>query len=613
MNDIDSCNDNDGQQGDGDGDGDDTYTPPAVGKGLEETSPIPIPSTKPTCNLSSGPSSHAYPHVTTPTLQSTFQTFHVSPPSTISPSKPRSNEILAHIFKSLFLGPAYNNNDDQPFEPRLGIVRESSLSNVHVPGGVECQDTTINLVLKWLYSKARGGPGQHPGRLRMLEIGALLPDNMAECSSWIDNHPIDLQSQHPLILQQDFFHRPVPVKGSDEWFDIISCTSTSSALISTPDISVRAQIGVKPKRSRRAQPPPPTSFSPTQPPNAESTSTSTRSFSTLTDETPSTKRRRVEQLAENYWCCVFSVLEVKLHLPRQCLAQALAYAVGSFEQCGCRVAVAMYRSRFTPILVLDSRNVTIETNDHSSWGRVDNMRHLSRFLGSMLPYDLDASQTVWESLRSDRDQPQVVNQPDQQDQNQRRTRGHLPVMIDQDSTGVLLGIIRSAIACAHTIRSDGTDVMSRDKLVNLTRQPMLDLKNRHVTRPMTLRSFNLDRTSEMRDFDRVRKRHVLGHSDLENLASICGYARSSELLRVLVRLFPRSDVQAEDGSGDQAEDGSGGSGGDGGDGGGGGGGGGGRSGPGGGGDNPTPDQGNGQDGSGQGGDTESYQPDTNCE
>ncbi|RXK37118.1 hypothetical protein M231_05634 [Tremella mesenterica] len=271
----------------------------------------------------------------------------------------------------------------------------------------------------------------------------------------------------------------------------------------------------------------------------------------------------------------------------------------------------MYRSRFTPILVLDSRNVTIETNDHSSWGRVDNMRHLSRFLGSMLPYDLDASQTVWESLRSDRDQPQVVNQPDQQDQNQRRTRGHLPVMIDQDSTGVLLGIIRSAIACAHTIRSDGTDVMSRDKLVNLTRQPMLDLKNRHVTRPMTLRSFNLDRTSEMRDFDRVRKRHVLGHSDLENLASICGYARSSELLRVLVRLFPRSDVQAEDGSGDQAEDGSGGSGGDGGDGGGGGGGGGGRSGPGGGGDDPTPDQGNGQDGSGQGGDTESYQPDTN--
>ncbi|EIW66886.1 hypothetical protein TREMEDRAFT_34446 [Tremella mesenterica DSM 1558] len=58
----------------------------------------------------------------------------------------------------------------------------------------------------------------------MLEIGALLPDNMAECSSWIDNHPIDLQSQHPLILQQDFFHRPVPVKGSDEWFDIISCS-----------------------------------------------------------------------------------------------------------------------------------------------------------------------------------------------------------------------------------------------------------------------------------------------------------------------------------------------------------------------------------------------------
>jgi 25S rRNA (adenine2142-N1)-methyltransferase len=40
---------------------------------------------------------------------------------------------------------------------------------------------------------------------RLLEVGALLPDNYQSCSSWIDNHPIDLNSRHPAIQQQDFF------------------------------------------------------------------------------------------------------------------------------------------------------------------------------------------------------------------------------------------------------------------------------------------------------------------------------------------------------------------------------------------------------------------------
>ncbi|RXK37123.1 hypothetical protein M231_05574 [Tremella mesenterica] len=39
------------------------------------------------------------------------------------------------------------------------------------------------VLIPWLKERRdRTGPGQHPGRLRMLEIGALLPDNMAECS-----------------------------------------------------------------------------------------------------------------------------------------------------------------------------------------------------------------------------------------------------------------------------------------------------------------------------------------------------------------------------------------------------------------------------------------------
>ncbi|KAF9036959.1 nucleolus protein [Hymenopellis radicata] len=49
--------------------------------------------------------------------------------------------------------------------------------------------------------------GMHKARtekLKLLEVGALLPDNYASCASWIDVTPMDLHSRHPAILEQDF-------------------------------------------------------------------------------------------------------------------------------------------------------------------------------------------------------------------------------------------------------------------------------------------------------------------------------------------------------------------------------------------------------------------------
>ncbi|KAJ3536933.1 hypothetical protein NMY22_g5820 [Coprinellus aureogranulatus] len=43
------------------------------------------------------------------------------------------------------------------------------------------------------------------GKLKLLEVGALLPDNYQSCSTWIECQPIDLNSRHPAILEQDFF------------------------------------------------------------------------------------------------------------------------------------------------------------------------------------------------------------------------------------------------------------------------------------------------------------------------------------------------------------------------------------------------------------------------
>ncbi|WVQ75442.1 hypothetical protein IAR50_005067 [Cryptococcus sp. DSM 104548] len=58
--------------------------------------------------------------------------------------------------------------------------------------------------------------------IRLLEIGALRPDNYS-FHKWIHNTPIDLHSQHPDILEQDFFQRPLPAAEHDA-FDIVSCS-----------------------------------------------------------------------------------------------------------------------------------------------------------------------------------------------------------------------------------------------------------------------------------------------------------------------------------------------------------------------------------------------------
>ncbi|KAI0005852.1 nucleolus protein [Russula compacta] len=46
--------------------------------------------------------------------------------------------------------------------------------------------------------------GKEKGKHRLLEVGAVTPDNYRGCASWIDVTSIDLHSRHPSILEQDF-------------------------------------------------------------------------------------------------------------------------------------------------------------------------------------------------------------------------------------------------------------------------------------------------------------------------------------------------------------------------------------------------------------------------
>lgn len=93
----------------------------------------------------------------------------------------------------------------------LGINEDKKAASVAAPTGPETET----------------GMGTVPGvflaaaPLRMLEVGALSTDNACSASGRFFMERIDLNSQGPGILQQDFLQRPRPESDSDR-FDIIS-------------------------------------------------------------------------------------------------------------------------------------------------------------------------------------------------------------------------------------------------------------------------------------------------------------------------------------------------------------------------------------------------------
>ncbi|KAJ8519909.1 hypothetical protein ONZ45_g3242 [Pleurotus djamor] len=72
---------------------------------------------------------------------------------------------------------------------------------------------------------------------RLLEVGALKPDNYRPYTSWIDATPIDLRSRHPDILEQDFLELD-QIEHHRKW-DIISL---SLVLNFVPDASDRGRM-----------------------------------------------------------------------------------------------------------------------------------------------------------------------------------------------------------------------------------------------------------------------------------------------------------------------------------------------------------------------------------
>lgn len=96
-------------------------------------------------------------------------------------------------------------------------------------------DTSKQLMI-WLRDDPRISNSQD-GMLKMLEVGALSLTNACSKSGLFDMTRIDLNSQHPDILQQDFMEMPCP--GDKDRFDIVSL---SLVLNYVPDPAERGEM-----------------------------------------------------------------------------------------------------------------------------------------------------------------------------------------------------------------------------------------------------------------------------------------------------------------------------------------------------------------------------------
>ena len=78
-------------------------------------------------------------------------------------------------------------------------------------------------------------------KFKMLEVGTLSLQNACSRSNIFDMQRIDLHSQHPSILEQDFMARPVPAaeKLAEEGFDIVSLSLVVNFV---PDAAGRGEM-----------------------------------------------------------------------------------------------------------------------------------------------------------------------------------------------------------------------------------------------------------------------------------------------------------------------------------------------------------------------------------
>lgn len=148
-------------------------------------------------------------------------TANSTPSGNASSSKPQASRTVIRQFHVLL---------KQQAQVKDARELEEIQRQIDELGGIECYQSmsaigqgkdrgggSEKVLIGWL--KEMGCAGREK-KLKLLEVGALLPDNYKSCSSWIDATPMDLHSRHPSIIEQDFLLMG-PAENPEKW-DIIS-------------------------------------------------------------------------------------------------------------------------------------------------------------------------------------------------------------------------------------------------------------------------------------------------------------------------------------------------------------------------------------------------------
>lgn len=113
----------------------------------------------------------------------------------------------------------------------IAVYQQASLQGQSTERGGD----TSKLLLEWLPVKQLKLSNH---KLRLLEVGALSTKNACSLSGLFESVHIDLNSQEPGILQQDFMDRPLPNDDSER-FDVLSL---SLVLNFVPDAALRGEM-----------------------------------------------------------------------------------------------------------------------------------------------------------------------------------------------------------------------------------------------------------------------------------------------------------------------------------------------------------------------------------
>ncbi|KAM3455118.1 hypothetical protein MY5147_006366 [Beauveria neobassiana] len=176
----------------------------------------------------------------------------------------------------------------------ISLYQQASLQGQSTERGGD----TSRLLLEWLPVEELKDSGRI---LRLLEVGALSTKNACSLSGLFESVHIDLNSQEPGILQQDFMDRRVPTDDEDR-FDVLSL---SLVLNFVPDAALRGEML---KRTREF---------------LRGTHTST------------------EARAEEFFPCLFIVL------PRSCLDNSRYFTESKFESIMSMLGYSMTRMKMT--------------------------------------------------------------------------------------------------------------------------------------------------------------------------------------------------------------------------------------------------------------------------